>query len=327
MTALDERAREMYRRMSRIRQFENTTKDLLLKGELYGAFHTSTGQEASIVGSCMALRNEDYMVGTHRSHGHPIGKGAELGRLLAELMGKESGVNHGKGGSMHLSDFSIGSLGETSIVGSGLPVATGAALGSKLKGDERVTLCFFGDGASNQGTFHESLNIAAIWDLPVIYVCENNCYGEMTAASEAISVNDVSARATAYGIPGESVDGQDVFAVYETVARAVDRARSGLGPSLVETKTYRFENHAIGLRVEDYRDADEVEHWKTHRDPLRLFRDRLTRDGVDPAELDTIDKDVADEVAAAVEFARSSPPPPPEAAFSHLFTNPIPIGR
>lgn len=327
MTALDERDREMYRRMSRIRQFENTTKDLLLKGELYGAFHTSTGQEASIVGSCMALRNEDYMVGTHRSHGHPIGKGAELRRLLAELMGKESGVNHGKGGSMHLSDFSIGSLGETSIVGSGLPVAAGAALGSKLKGDDRVTLCFFGDGASNQGTFHESLNLAAIWHLPVVYVCENNCYGEMTAASDAISVNDVSARASAYGIPGETVDGQDVAAVYETVARAVDRARSGLGPSLVETKTYRFENHAIGLRVEDYRDTDEVEHWKTNRDPLRLFRNRLVGRGVDPAELDAIDKDVADEVAAAVEFARSSPPPPAEAAFSHLFTNPIPIGR
>ncbi len=327
MTALDDRAREMYRRMSSIRQFENTTKDLLLKGELYGAFHTSTGQEASIVGSCMALRDDDYMVGTHRSHGHPIGKGAELERLLAELMGKESGVNQGKGGSMHLSDFSIGSLGETSIVGSGLPVAAGAALGSKLRGDDRVTLCFFGDGASNQGTFHESLNLAAIWALPVVYVCENNCYGEMTAASEALAVDDVSARASAYGIPGETVDGQDVIAVYETVARAVDRARSGLGPSLVETKTYRFENHAIGLRVEDYRDPNEVEHWKTNRDPLRLFRDHLVRGGVDPAELDTIDKGVADEVAAALEFARSSPAPPPDAAFTHLFTNPIPIGR
>jgi acetoin:2,6-dichlorophenolindophenol oxidoreductase subunit alpha len=326
MTGLDERAREMYRRMSRIRQFENTTKDLLLKGELYGAFHTSTGQEASIVGSCMALRDDDYMVGTHRSHGHPIGKGAELGRLLAELMGKESGVNQGKGGSMHLSDFSIGSLGETSIVGSGLPVAAGAALGSKLKGDGRVTLCFFGDGASNQGTFHESLNLAAIWTLPVVYVCENNCYGEMTAAAEAVAVEHVSARASAYGIPGETVDGQDVLAVHETVTRAVDRARSGLGPSLVETKTYRFENHAIGLRVEDYRDAAEVEHWKTNRDPLRLFRDHLARDGVDPAELDTIDKCVADEVAAALEFARTSPPPAPEAAFTHLFSNPLSIG-
>jgi pyruvate dehydrogenase E1 component alpha subunit len=313
----------MYRRMSRIRQFENTTKDLLLKGELYGAFHTSSGQEASIVGSCLALRDDDYMVGTHRSHGHPIGKGAELGPLLAELMGKETGVNQGKGGSMHLSDFSIGSLGETSIVGSGLPVAAGAALGSKLKGDGKVTLCFFGDGASNQGTFHESLNLAAIWDLPVVYVCENNRYGELTAASDAISVEHVATRAGAYGIPGVTVDGQDVMAVFAAVSVAVARARSGAGPSLVETETYRFENHAIGLPTEEYRDAREVEHWKANRDPLQLFRAALAGDGIDPIEMDGIDKEVADEVAAALEFARTSASPPPEAAFTHLFTNPI----
>jgi TPP-dependent pyruvate/acetoin dehydrogenase alpha subunit len=324
MTLTDDQIREMYRHMARIRLFENTTKDLLLKGELYGAFHTSTGQEASIVGSCMALRPDDYMVGTHRSHGHPIGKGAHLNRLLAELMGKETGINQGKGGSMHLSDFSVGSLGETSIVGSGLPVAAGAALGSKLKGDGRVTLCFFGDGASNQGTFHESLNLAAIWDLPVVYVCENNKYGEMTAASEAISVEDVSSRASAYGIPGRTVDGQDVMAVYAVVALAVDRARSGQGPSLIETKTYRFENHAIGLRTEEYRDAAEVDYWTTNRDPLRLFRTALIDGGVDPEELDRIDDEVNEEVAAAVQFARSSAPPPPEAAFTHLFSNPIP---
>jgi pyruvate dehydrogenase E1 component alpha subunit len=327
MTVTDEQAREMYRRMSRIRQFEDTTKDLLLKGELYGAFHTSTGQEASIVGSCMALRDDDYMVGTHRSHGHPIGKGAGLDRLLAELMGKETGVNHGKGGSMHLSDFSVGSLGETSIVGSGLPVAAGAALGSKLKGDGRITLCFFGDGASNQGTFHESLNLAAIWTLPVVYVCENNSYGELTAASEAISVGNVSTRAGAYGIPGVTVDGQDVVAVYEAVSEAAGRARAGQGPSLVETKTYRFENHAIGLRTEDYRDPAEVEDWKANRDPLRLFRIRLSEGGVDAIDMDKIDQEVADEIAAAVDFARSSAPPPPDAAFTHLFTNPIPIAH
>lgn len=156
-------------------------------------------------------------VGTHRSHGHPIGKGAELDRLLAELMGRETGVNQGKGGSMHLSDFSIGSLGETSIVGSGIPVAAGAALGSKMQGDDRVTLCFFGDGASNQGTFHEALNLAAIWSLPVVYVCENNAYGELTAASYAVAVENVSSRAVAYGMPGATVDGQDVLAVYEAV--------------------------------------------------------------------------------------------------------------
>ena len=322
MTVTGDDLREMYRRMSRIRQFEATTKELMLSGELYGAFHTSTGQEASIVGSCMALRTDDYMVGTHRSHGHPIGKGAALDRLLAELMGKETGVNQGKGGSMHLSDFSVGSLGETSIVGSGLPVAAGAALGSKLQGIDRVTLCFFGDGASNQGTFHESLNLAAIWTLPVIYVCENNGYGELTAAHVTMSIEQVSERAAGYGIPGTTVDGQDVLAVHSAVSEAVARARRGAGPSLVETLTYRFDNHAIGIRIENYRDEAEVEHWRTHRDPLVLFRDALGARGVDGGELDAIDAAVEAELSEALEFARSSPAPPPEAAFTHLFTNP-----
>ena len=314
--------RQMYRRMARIRQFEATTKELMLKGELYGAFHTSTGQEASIVGSCMALRTDDYMVGTHRSHGHPIGKGAALDRLLAELMGKETGVNQGKGGSMHLSDFSVGSLGETSIVGSGLPVAAGAALGSKLQGLDRVALCFFGDGASNQGTFHESLNLAAIWTLPVVYVCENNGYGELTAVQNTMSVEHVSERAAGYGIPGITVDGQDVLAVHGAVSEAVARARRGEGPSLVETMTYRFDNHAIGMRIENYRDEAEVEHWRTHRDPLVLFREALGARSIDGDELDAIDAAVEAELIDALEFARSSSPPPPEAAFTHLFTNP-----
>ena len=322
MTVTGGDLREMYRRMSRIRQFEATTKELMLSGELYGAFHTSTGQEASIVGACMALRTDDYMVGTHRSHGHPIGKGAALDRLLAELMGKETGVNQGKGGSMHLSDFSVGSLGETSIVGSGLPVAAGAALGSKLQGLDRVALCFFGDGASNQGTFHESLNLAAIWTLPAVYVCENNGYGELTAVDHTMSVEHVSQRAAGYGIPGITVDGQDVLAVHGAVSEAVARARRGEGPSLVETMTYRFDNHAIGMRIENYRDQAEVEHWRTHRDPLVLFREALGARGVDGDELDAVDAAVEAELTGALEFARSSPTPPPEAAFTHLFTNP-----
>jgi pyruvate dehydrogenase E1 component alpha subunit len=327
MTLTMDQRLEMYRRMSRIRQFDDTTKQLLLKGELYGAFHTSTGQEASIVGSCMALGDDDYMVGTHRSHGHPIGKGAGLDRLMAELMGKETGVDRGKGGSMHLSDFSVGSLGETSIVGSGLPVATGAALGSKMQGNSRVTLCFFGDGASNQGTFHESLNLAAIWDLPVVYVCENNAYGELTAASYAVSVDDIAMRAAGYGIPGVTVDGQAVELVYEAVSEAVERARRGDGPSLVETKTYRFENHAIGLPTEQYRDPAEVEDWRTNRDPLKLFRTVLTAGGVAAETLDGIDREVTAELDAALDFARTSPTPAPEEAFTNLFTNPIPIAH
>ena len=323
MTVSSDDLREMYRRMSRIRQFEGTTKELLLSGELYGAFHTSTGQEASIVGSTMALRDDDYMVGTHRSHGHPIGKGAALDRLLAELMGKETGVNQGKGGSMHLSDFSLGSLGETSIVGSGLPVAAGAALASKMQGNDRVTLCFFGDGASNQGTFHESLNLAAIWTLPAVYVCENNGYGELTAVGKTMSVEHVSERAAGYGIPGITVDGQDVLAVHEAISETVARARRGEGPSLVETMTYRFDNHAIGMRIENYRDPAEVDHWRNQRDPLVLFRDALGARGIGGDELDAIDAAVESELAEALDFARSSPAPPPEAAFTHLFTNPI----
>ncbi|HJF15717.1 MAG TPA: thiamine pyrophosphate-dependent dehydrogenase E1 component subunit alpha [Enteractinococcus helveticum] len=318
---------EAYRRMSRIRQFEETTKELLLKGQLYGAFHTSTGQEASIVGSCLTLEDTDYMVGTHRSHGHPIGKGANIKGLMAELFGRVDGVNQGKGGSMHLSDFSIGSLGETSIVGSGLPVATGAGLGSKMQGEDKVTLCFFGDGASNEGTFHESLNIASIWELPVVYVCENNGYGELTAWRKVVASESIAARSVAYDMPGIVVDGQDVVAVYEAVKTAVDRARAGDGPSLVETRTYRYENHAIGLPMEAYRDAEEVEDWRANRDPLILFRDRTDDFGIDMSELDAIDLSIAEEVDAAVEFAKASPEPAPEEAFTNVFTEPVEIRR
>lgn len=326
--ALDkDRLYEAYRRMSRIRHFEETTKDLLLKGELYGAFHTSTGQEASIVGSCLALQDSDYMVGTHRSHGHPIGKGANIKGLMAELMGRKDGVNQGKGGSMHLSDFSVGSLGETSIVGSGLPVATGAALGSKLQGDGRVALCFFGDGASNEGTFHESLNIASIWDLPAVYICENNGYGELTAWRKVVASESIAARAVAYDMPGEVVDGQDFVAVYEAVKKAVDRARAGEGPSLVETRTYRYENHAVGLPAESYREQSEIDDWRDNKDPIVLFRARAEELQLDPSILDDIDREIEAEVEAALEFARQSPEPDVEEAFTHVFTEPVEIRR
>jgi pyruvate dehydrogenase E1 component alpha subunit len=313
--------------MSRIRQFEEVTKDLLLNGELYGAFHTSTGQEASIVGSCLALEDTDYMVGTHRSHGHPIGKGADIKGLMAELFGRVDGVNQGKGGSMHLSDFSVGSLGETSIVGSGLPVATGAGLGSKLQGDDKVTLCFFGDGASNEGTFHESLNIASIWDLPVVYLCENNGYGELTAWRKVVASESIAARSVAYDMPGVVVDGQNLTEVYDAVKTAVDRARSGEGPSLVETRTYRYENHAIGLPMEAYREMEEIEDWRENRDPLKLFRGRLEEFSIESSQLDDVDAEIADEVEAAVDFAKASPEPAPEEAFTHVFTEPVEIRR
>jgi pyruvate dehydrogenase E1 component alpha subunit len=314
---------EMYRRMVRIRHFEEAATKLLLGGEVPGGLHTSIGQEAEIVGACMALRTDDYMVGNHRSHGHPIGKGAEVGRLFAELLGKVTGVNAGKGGSMHLSDFSVGSLGETSIVGSGIPVAAGAALGSKMQGTDRVTLCFFGDGASNEGTFHEGLNLAAIWNLPVIYLCENNGYGELTSAGEVVAVKDIAARAAGYDIPGVTVDGQDVLAVFETASAAVERARQGGGPSLVEAKTYRYDNHAIGIPIEHYRPQEEIDRWR-ERDPIKLFEPVLQDRGLlDEQGRERIRHEVQAEIEAGLEFARSSAYPDPEDAFEHLFASPV----
>jgi pyruvate dehydrogenase E1 component alpha subunit len=317
---------EMYRRMVRIRLFEDAA--LEHRSEIPGVCHTSVGMEASIVGSCMALRQDDYMVGTHRSHGHPIGKGANVDLLVAELLGKITGVNAGKGGSMHLSDFSVGSLGETSIVGSGLPVATGAALGAKMQNLDRVALCFFGDGAAAEGTFHESLNLAAIWALPVVYVCENNGYGELSATASVCSVDNISVRAASYSMPGVTVDGQDAAVVYDAVQEAVDHARAGHGPTLVETKTYRFYGHTGGPDPKAaYRSQQEVDEW-WKRDPVALLRQQLLADHVltDGAVKD-IDEEENTRIEAAWEFARASGYPEPDAAFDHLFTNPIAIHR
>lgn len=314
---------EMYRRMLRIRRFEEAALDLMAKGEIAGGLHTTPGQEAAIVGACMALEEADYMVGTHRSHGHPIGKGAKLGPLMAELMARATGVNRGKGGSMHLSDFSVGSLGETSIVGSGLPVATGAALGAQMQKSGRVALCFFGDGASSEGTFHESLNIAAIWKLPVIYFCENNGYAISTPAHETVSVPDIAVRAAGYAMPGIVVDGQDALAVHDATAEAVARARAGDGPSLIEAKTYRFDEHAAGLNHLNYRTDEEIERWRQH-DPIPLFRAKLAEEALLAADrLAAIEAEVAAEVADAIRFGLDSPFPDPGEAFDHVFVDPL----
>jgi TPP-dependent pyruvate/acetoin dehydrogenase alpha subunit len=319
MIATKELGLEMYRRMLCIRWFEEAALELSATGELAGALHVAAGQEGEIVGACMALTKDDYMVGNHRSHGHPIGKGADMKGLMAELLGRKTGVNKGKGGSMHLADFSVGSLGETSIVGSGLPVAAGAGLGAKMLKNGRVSLCFFGDGASNEGTFHESLNISAIWKLPVIFLCENNGYAITTAATYSIAVKDIARRADGYGIPGEVVDGQDVLAVYDTVSAAVARARRGDGPTLVEAKTYRYMDHAKGLPPMNYRTAQEMAFWKA-RDPIALLREKLLGDAVaSKADIETLGRQVRREVDAAVTFARESPEPSPEDAFSDVY--------
>lgn len=311
---------EAMRRMFSIRHFEDAAVNLHKNGEIRGALHTSHGQEGEIVGACMALRIDDYMVGNHRSHGHPIGKGAKLRGLMAELLGRTTGVCGGKGGSMHLADFSVGSLGETSIVGSGIPVAAGAALGAKMQGLDRVSLCFFGDGAAQEGTFHEGINFAAIWTLPAIFLCENNGYAVTTPISATCKVPNIADRAIGYGIPGIVVDGQDVLAVHEAVNEAVIRARSGEGASLIEAKTYRYYDHSANSgRALKYRDDSEIEMWR-QRDPLKLFAERLTGEfKFKPSELEAIEAGVAADVEDAVRFARESPFPEAASAWTDVF--------
>lgn len=305
-----DRQLEMYRRMLRIRRFEEAVAELMSGGQMVGSAHLAIGQEAAVVGACVALRDDDYMVGTHRSHGHPLGKGADSKALMAELLGKATGVNQGLGGSMHLADFSVGSLGETSIVGSGLPIACGGALSALLRGTDQVALAFFGDGASNEGTFHESLNLAAAWKLPVVFYCENNGYAITTSATLATSVPDIASRAAGYGVPGEVVDGQDALACWAAVDSAAARARAGQGPSLVEAKTYRFREHSEGRKLV-YRSDEEVAAW-LQRDPIDLFRARLLAQRVEAEILDAIATEVDEEIEASLRFARESPYPDPE---------------
>src|SRR5207302_9696358 len=229
-----------YRRMVRIRRFEEEAMRRAMAGEFSG-MHSSSGQEAAIVGACLALRDDDYITGTHRSHGHPIGKGADLKPLMAELYGKATGICKGRGGSMHLADRKVGIIGESAIVGGGIPLATGAGLSIQVRGTDQVSLCFFGDGAANQGTFGESLNLAAIWKLPVIFFCENNLYAISTPVAKSHGQPDIALRAAGFGLPGVIVDGQDLAGVHAATAVAVSRARQGGGPTLIEAKTYRFE--------------------------------------------------------------------------------------
>jgi TPP-dependent pyruvate/acetoin dehydrogenase alpha subunit len=316
--------REMMLRMQRIRHFEDAAQDLHKNGEIRGSLHTSQGQEGEIVGACSALRIDDYMVGNHRSHGHPIGKGAKLRGLMAELLARKTGVCRGKGGSMHLADFSVGSLGETSIVGSGIPVAAGAALGAKLQGLDRVSLCFFGDGAAQEGTFHEGINMAAVWKLPVIFLCENNGYAVSTPIQKVTLVANIADRAVAYGIPGVIVDGQDVLAVHQAVATAVQRARSGNGPTLIEAKTYRYLDHAANLgRDLGYRTDAEIAQWRSNKDPITLFRNRLLNEfGFTGSECDALEQQARTEVADAIAFGKDSPYPDASDAFTDVYATP-----
>lgn len=272
----------------------------------------------------MALRDDDTITGTHRSHGHPIGKGAKLKPLMAELLGKVTGICKGRGGSMHFADNSVGIIGESAIVGGGIPLATGAGLSAQVRGTDQVSLCFFGDGASNQGTFGESLNLAAIWDLPVIFFCENNGYAISTSVAKSHGQPDIAKRADGYGIPGVIVDGQDVEAVYKVTQEAVDRARRGEGPTLIEAKTYRFDEHCLNLTIPiPYRSDQEINDHKTNSDPLVLYKTVLLGKGHSERELSAIEDEVATAVADAVTFAKESPFPDFSDVYDYMFSNPI----
>ena len=311
---------EMYRRMVRIRRFEETTIDLFKRGMIKGAVHPYIGQEASAVGVCMALRDDDLITGTHRSHGHNLAKGARSRSLMAEIKGKVTGCCKGRGGSMHVADMSVMSMGALAIVGAGIPMATGAGLGFKMQGKDNVAAAFFGDGGSNTGNFHEGLNMASIWDLPVIYVLENNRWAVSTCVDYSSNVEDLSVRSKSYGIPGVRVDGNDVLAVFEAAVEAVARARRGEGPTLLVTETYRIEGHYAG-EPQVYRERSEVEAWRTNeKDPIPRFRDRLISEGKASAEeLDAVEAEINAEMEEAVNFALESPEPDPATNMDYIY--------
>jgi len=309
---------EMYRRMVRIREFELAAMDLFKRGQVKGAMHPYIGQEASGVGVCMALRRDDLIAGTHRSHGHNLAKGADAKKMMAEILGRETGYCKGRGGSMHIAAFDAGSLGALAVVGSGIPLAVGAALAFKMRGENRVTVPFTGDGGSNTGNWHECLNMASIWSLPVVFVLENNQWAISTRIDSVTKVKDLSIRARSYGIPGVRVDGFDVLAVYEVATEAVARARRGGGPTLIVTESYRFEGHYAG-EPEVYRTRAEVEEYRK-LDPIERFRKYLVdNDEASPNKLKEIDAEVRQDIIDAIQYAKTSPPPDPAAAMLYVY--------
>lgn len=313
-----EKLLEIYRKMLEIRSFEDKVYELFGKNLIPGTIHLYAGEEAVAVGVCANLRKDDYITSTHRGHGHCIAKGAQLDRLMAEIFGKKTGYCKGKGGSMHIADFNVGMLGATAVVGAGIPIATGAGVSIKLRGTDQVSVCFFGDGASNQGTFHEGINLAAAWALPVIYVCENNLYAMGTRQSVVMRIEDISVRASAYGIPGITVDGNDALAVYNAAKEAVKRAREGEGPTLIECKTYRRRGHSR-FDPATYRPKDEAEVW-LKRDPLPRFRTKLLETGAFTLnEITQVETEVSTALEAAVKFAMESPYPTPEEALEDVY--------
>lgn len=310
--------RALYRRMFLIRHFEMRASEERQAGLIPGFIHSCVGQEATAVGACAALRPDDVITSTHRGHGHLIAKGGDPKYMMAELAARESGYCGGKGGSLHMTDFDLGILGANGIVAGGIPMAVGAALAFQMRGEDRLVLAFFGDGAVNNGAFHEAANMAGLWKLPIIFFCENNLYGEGTPQHKQAPITDLADRAEGYGFPGIIVDGNDVLAVYEAALAAADRARAGQGPSLIEGKTYRFRGHYEGDPM-IYRSKEEMEAWRK-RDPLPAFRRYLLEQEATPeAEIEAIEAEVQHSLDEAVRFAAASPQPQPESALEGVY--------
>ncbi len=298
----------MYESMVRIREFEERVRKEFAAGNIGGFIHLYSGEEAVAVGTCANLRKDDYITSTHRGHGHVIAKGGKTDKMMAELYGKKTGYNKGKGGSMHIADVELGILGANGIVGAGITIANGAALSAVMRGTDQVCACFFSDGACNTTRFHEGINLASIWNLPVIFVIENNGYAESTPVTYSTKIRNLADRSCAYGIPGVTVDGNDVLFVYDAVKEAIERARKGEGPTLVECKTYRYHGHFEG-DTQEYKTKKEIDEW-AKKDPIPRFAKKLISDKViSESELNDIDKNLKKEIEDAVKFAIESPYP------------------
>ena len=311
---------EFYETMFKMRRFEEETFEFYKKGMMAGLAHLYMGEEAIATGVCAALQENDYVGSTHRGHGHLVARGADIGKMMAEILGKQTGYSNGKGGSMHIMAMDKGILGANGIVGGGIPIATGAAYTAKYKGSDQVTISFMGDSATNEGTFHESLNMAAAWKLPCVYVIENNLYGISVDIRDVTNTPDLAVRAKAYGIPGVVVDGMDVLAVYEATKEAVERARRGEGPTLIECKTYRWQGHHVGdpAVYRKRKSETEKEDWMA-RCPIATLKAELIKDDKVKEELVAIEEKVEAEIQAAVKFATDSPYPDEEEAYTDVF--------
>lgn len=312
---------QAYKKMLEIRCFEEATIELYKEGTMPGLAHPYIGQEAMAVGVCLGLNKDDYIVSNHRGHGHLIAKGGDLRYMMAEILGRKTGYCKGKGGSMHIADFSLGILGANGIVGGGFPISVGAALSAQKRGSGQISVCFFGDASTNQGSFHEALNLASVWKLPVVFVCENNGYGISVSQAKHQNIKDIADRAVSYGIEGVIVDGNDVEAVYQAFGEAAKKARAGEGPTLIEGKTYRWTGHHVGDPGNGiaYRSREEMESWKNKCPLLRAEKKMLKTGLLSPEEVEEIKAEIRAKVAEAVIFAKNSPFPAPQEVTEDVF--------